>query len=723
MKEVIATRVSTKELVFEPGGQPAEFDVTVLNNSDRFATFQVEVQAAGAENSTTRNWYRLSPEVCTKKPPGDSTRFSIQLTDLPKPGFVGLMNLTVRVFSLELRDVENRQVLRLKVPGVGVAPPELKFPSNEFRGEPGDRIKIPLSVTNSTRQPATITLRLRGLDSTWFPDGTEQIVQLSATETEDVVFWCELPAFAQAPSGTYSFAIEASQPQAMMVQVQGTLTVLPQGRVVFRCHPPVQRIPLSLRTWKSFLAKTGEFRLSADNQSNLKQVVRATVTEPSRVSSVPAIKWFRAACERFKLFNKLQPRKPLLELTPEETIVEIGTTETMLLTVHHRRPWLGGVRHRRFQAVLHSDSKCDIQNDSQSLELHILPLLPLWLQLSGGLALLFLIWWNVAALLQVRHTAPVNSVRLNGLANQVVSVSNDRTIQQWQVQNNQVRSQGILGQSNKAVRVVRYRPVNNDHVAVGYENGEMQIWDLRSKTESPAFQSRAEDRVFDLVYSQDARSLLSGHASGSVLQWTLEPNGLVNPDARPRLKQVSFAVNALALVGTNQSHLAIAGRFNQLTLWDLKTDRLTPIPYGDSSERNYIFSLASSVQKPFLLATADNRGLIRLWDLRPCLMGNKACELKDEWTADSGAVRAIALSEDGCFLASAGDTGQAKLWTLTSTGNRRRQDAAGRVIHQSAQSLNAIDLLRVQNELIVTSGGDDFQVNLSRVQQPNPECR
>lgn len=721
MKEVIATRVSTKELVFEPGGQPAEFDVTVLNNSDRFATFQVEVQAAGAENNATRSWYRLSPEICTKKPPGDSTRFSIQLTDLPKPGFVGLMNLTVRVFSLELRDIENRQVLRLKVPGVGVAPPELKFPSSEFRGEPGDRIKIPVSVTNSTRQPATIILRLRGLDSTWFPDGIDQIVQLSATETEDVVFWCELPPVAQAPSGIYRFTIEASQPQAMIVQVQGSLTILPQGRLVFRCHPPVQRIPYSLRTWKSLRAKTGEYRLSVDNQSNLKQVVRATVTEHSQVSSVPAVKWIRAACDRFKLFQ-LQPRTPRLELIPEETIVEIGTTETMRLTVHQRRPWLGGIRHRRFQTVLDSDSKGDIQSDSQSLELHILPIVPLWLQLSGGVALLFLIWWYVAALLQVRHTAPVNSVRLNGVANQVISASSDRTIQEWQVQNNQVRSQGVLGQSNKAVRVVRYRPINNDQVAVGYENGEMQIWDLRSKTESPVFQSRVEDRVFDLVYRQDARSLFSGHASGSVVQWTLEPNGLISPD-KPRTKQVGFAVNALALVGTNQSHLAIAGRFNQLTLWDLNSDRLTPIPYGDSSERNYIFSLASSSQKPFLLATADNRGWIRLWDLRPCLMGNKACELKDEWTADSGAVRAIAFSEDGCFLVSAGDTGHAKLWSLTSSGNRRRQDAAGRVIHRSAQALNAIDLLRVQNELIVTSGGDDFQVNLFRVQQPNPECR
>ena len=66
LKEKIITKISTNKLTFQPGG--VSFDVTVINNSDDFATFQVELLADVAKPDSDSNWYKISPEVCTKKP-------------------------------------------------------------------------------------------------------------------------------------------------------------------------------------------------------------------------------------------------------------------------------------------------------------------------------------------------------------------------------------------------------------------------------------------------------------------------------------------------------------------------------------------------------------------------------------------------------------------------------------------------------------------------------
>ncbi|MEL6463272.1 MAG: hypothetical protein AAFQ91_34540, partial [Cyanobacteria bacterium J06621_15] len=97
LKEKIITKISTNKLTFHPTG--VSFNVTVINNSDDFATFQVEL-LADVVKDLNHSWYKISPEVCTKKPPGDSTEFSIFISKIPIQGFVGLMTLTVRVFSL-----------------------------------------------------------------------------------------------------------------------------------------------------------------------------------------------------------------------------------------------------------------------------------------------------------------------------------------------------------------------------------------------------------------------------------------------------------------------------------------------------------------------------------------------------------------------------------------------------------------------------------------------
>lgn len=99
---MISASLSTQSLIFRPTQPPASFEVTVNNDSDRFANFQLEIEAAGEKRSSEYRWYRLEPEVAAAQPPGSSTKFQVFIFNTPISGFVGTVNLTVKVFSPQL---------------------------------------------------------------------------------------------------------------------------------------------------------------------------------------------------------------------------------------------------------------------------------------------------------------------------------------------------------------------------------------------------------------------------------------------------------------------------------------------------------------------------------------------------------------------------------------------------------------------------------------------
>ncbi len=107
---IIDASLTAQNIAFRPGGPSVSFGVSVINCSNQFASFQLEIQAAGAGEQS--NWYHLSPDVSTAKSPGDRTDFQVEILDSPLPDFVGIVNLTVRIFSPQLPE-ERRLVLRL----------------------------------------------------------------------------------------------------------------------------------------------------------------------------------------------------------------------------------------------------------------------------------------------------------------------------------------------------------------------------------------------------------------------------------------------------------------------------------------------------------------------------------------------------------------------------------------------------------------------------------
>jgi WD40 repeat protein len=719
--KLIKTNISKQIIKFKPGTSPASFEISVVNNGDKFASFQIEVLAAGADANMGGDWYNISPGVSAKTPPGDSISFNVTITDTPVAGFVGKMNLTVRIFSLELRE-EDRQLLRLIVePGIGSIPVQVELILREFQALPEELIEIPIRVFNPTQLVANVLLQLNGVNPKWLLEAGERRLSVPAGAKVETIMLCQLPVTEETLSQEYPFTVTASHPNGPPSNTQGVIKILPKGYIEFKCIPPQRQIPAT-RSWlPQWKTNSANYEMEFYNASNLIQEVSVNVTEDSN-----------------------QPNC-FLEFTPPVENLYPGETKQLRLLVSKRRPWFWIGSKLIFEAKAQvSDQRLEVRNQTPTFKLNILPVLPMWLQLVSTALLLYLAWW--VSWLNPRspffgHKQPVSSLQFNGLGDMAVSGSHEQKMIRWKISG---FTNPLINQQNgyvatakavkKAVRVVRYKPVDNDVVAAGLENGQIQLWDVIGSADAPnaTLTMDKADRVFDLKFTPDSQYLFSGHGSGLVLQWdvnrilansiTSQINNQINNQSRPSVvKRFNFTVASLALVGETQETLLIGGRYNQLRMWNWKQNKLRQLPYNPGGgQEDYIVSLASTQYKPNLMASADNKGQITLWNMEPCLNTKGNCQVLEQWSDGHGgkAVRSVSLSNDGCYLASGGDDNRVMLWSLANDG--RRISSRGEEVITATKKFNSVDIKVVKDKVMVIGGNDDSEVRF--IQRPRKKC-
>ena len=702
--------LSAKSLELVPGESIAELAITVVNQSDRRASFQVEILAAGQDPRVTVRWYDLSPEVSSVKPPGDTTQFRVALVDSPIVGFFGWVSLTVRVFSLELK-AEERQVLRLKVvPPAGAIPLKLELLTPILRSRPGRTTRLPVRIYNLAQLTVGALVRCDGLPLDWFVQDAEQAIDLLPQQWTTTEFAITLPAPAEALAEALPLRVQAEVPGSIPAIAEGRFEILPVGRLAFR--PPVpaqQRLP---RAWRRRdVPLPARYELTFENASNLVP----TVTLALDSETADDLQW---------------------ALEPDDTPWLPGMVQVKTLQVWARRPWLGRTQTHviEAQAAVSDERLGPPVPASRPLQLDVAPVVPAWLALLGGLGLLWLLWllsWLNPANGLFGHQAAVNSVQFDGLGETIVSSSNDQTARFWRrrsfVRPLENHALGPVATADKAMRVARYRPLNNDQLAVGLENGQIQLWDLLRQEQLLALAppNQRDDRVLDVLFTPNTPSLLSSHGSGAVLRWALGPEADAAGDSRLlQTAQFDFAAYSLAAVGPEGTMIAVAGRYNRLELWDWQTDERVAIADFAGGQDDYITSLATAAAHPNWLAVADNQGQITLLDLSPCLAGNAACRTLDRWAAseDGQSIRAIALTRSGCYLTSVGDDGQVKLWPLLQ-GRRHGRFAAGKTLARLPQPLNSVDIRLKRNQLWLVSGSDDSRVRVHRSPLQPTDCR
>ncbi|MGF1538736.1 MAG: hypothetical protein ACFB4J_19920, partial [Elainellaceae cyanobacterium] len=622
-----------------------EFELVVVNQSDRFASFEVELSTPGQPSVAANHWYDVEPKVCAKKPPGDSTTFRVVINRPPIPAINTTLDLMVQVFSVEYDDLDAERHLDLLIEQRS-QPLQVHLVSPYLKVYPGERLTVDALAMNLQSEPAEITLKLLRLPENWFlpPDSEDPASEprdtlyhtLTGGDTRRAAFRCLPPQQPPTASGDYDFDVEISDRFGNTHTTHGKVEVLPAGTVTFACDPRQQTIPGEAQDWGAG-QRSAIFPLTFGNHSNLAQQVHVQAAEANG---------YRCA---------IQPVPPI-DLEPEET-------QTLRLTVQRQRPLLGWERRLLVEVtpqISHPGEGLDtdsihITPSTQALDLRVRPIIPLWLQLGGGLlALLLLAWWWWLRP-TAHHAAPVTALQIVGQESKVLSGGRDQIVYRWDVEDRLgwLRHAPILRdrtplatpeQLARAVRVIRESPEDADRVAIGLENGAISLWDINNGNRLARSDDRF-DRVFALAFADGRQGLFSGHGSGIVRRWNLQTSLSTLNDAgssgqessgqeSPGQKNIQLSLEESLVLQDrsisdletisdgNRSVAAIGGQFNQLVLWDW----VHKSAYTVDVEWDYPSAVVPAVGRYHSLTevevsgsdqwllTADNRGFITVWD-------------------------------------------------------------------------------------------------------------
>lgn len=789
----VTALVSKKKLEFTPDtsfedynpgiNSENKFEVEVINNSNKFTSLQLELSTPGVDQSSQNKWYVITPEVCAKKPPGSKTQFQVVITKAPIPAYETTIDLFLKVFSVEDENLSTVQKLSLKI-NKPLKPLRVEMLTKEFKVSPEDEIEIPVLVYNLSPKFSQVTLTCSGLDPGWMTQGNQNQLNIEPGEVSKTIFLCKPPKLTL--SRKYDFKIEVtSNTTQYSPDTDGVLEVIPDGVVTFSCDEMEKTIPK--KGVKS--SESATYKLEFWNASNLAHKVDIVVPEKDE-----------------KICNLKIPEP--IKIIPKET-------KKMHLLAAVKRHYLGRVKiHKITVSPLLSNPitgkfREDIapKPSTQIFTLKILPIIPFWAQIGGIILVPLLILLNMLSHKPKYHEGPVNSVRFFGNGSLVFSGSSDQTIRRWQVKNRflgtkvHLQHEGKIAEQSelkKAVRVIRQSPKDNGPLAIGLENGEIKLWDI--STNKPPDDEKYEkslnldkaNRVFDLVFTKNARSdsLFSAHGNGLVNQWDIETSELT------KSRRFDFAISALAIYETDTNKddinrtsinineiddiegdrplIFIAGRFNKMVVWEPKSNLVIPIQYNYSQntgqnensfapvvgQQHYITSLAANDK---VLASADNRGYITLWNLeeiRQCVITNilkkrdkqenkdihsksekiinntenENCSINnikyiERWNhgQNQEPIRSVALTKNGKSLASTGDDGRIIIWKLKELkylkeGEGIRKCKKGiKIANFPDTKFNSIDIKQLSDEkgnyLLIASGDDEQQVKLYRHRQ------
>lgn len=623
----------------------------------------------------------------------------------------------------------------------------VELPVKDFQVYPGNSVDILVRLRNLGQQPANAMLRFAGIDSSWLIGSADRRLSVDPGNQTEVSFQCQPPSVVQAASQNYTFSVEATSHNSSSANAAGNLEVLPVGFIKFSTPQHQQILPSRGRWLPDWKSNAVVYELLFKNASNLRQEINVQIQGRD---------W----------------RKCTFRKSPETADLDLGQTAKINLEVTKKRPWIGIGKTLLLEARAElSDQRLGSTDPAtQSLELEVFPIIPLWLQL----AIIALIAALLALLLRQsrpQHVDSVNSVRVTGDTLSVVSGSDDCTLRLWRIIgkstlepegnfDEQTRScgkyhkpKGLLAITDDKISVLKFVPVQNDRVAVGLDKGVIELREVPTgkKNNQDLQDPQGEgDRVFDLAFTSNSRNLFSAHGSGKLRVWS---RAKINEewkteskvfDLKKQQNLTDFQVRALTL-SPDDYYLIAAGNFkrfvklpvNEILNNSLKNLLVQTTAQSDESrgQEDFVWGLAFAPNPPdnankpdspnnkIILATSDSSGFITIWDLNQCQptsnnqqnINNLNCQPLDRWQDESkNAVRSLGFSEDSSYLVSGGDDGRVVVWYLKNDYTLdRTKSPKGKTIYNSDKKINSIDVKSKQG--FVISGSEDSQVRLHRI--------
>lgn len=306
------------------------------------------------------------------------------------------------------------------------------------------------------------------------------------------------------------------------------------------------------------------------------------------------------------------------------------------------------------------------------------------------------------------HTNRIYQLAFNGPANLLAASSFDNTVSIWDLQSGTQRAPITLGdnaQGDTAAGAdgfsLAFSP-DGSRLAVGTRSGAISIWNTADSTQVGATLSGNAAPIIALVFS-DATTLIANDQNGRLSRWKIPEN---TPIGEPVEIAGIGSGYALAFQPVKDAPILVSdGNDGQIILSDPQGKKAS-VTLGKIS--NSYNALSVAVSSTGTIAAGMGNGEVLIWTAGATEKPAQQLTLsKDKPENERGAIRALAISADGRYLAAGDEDGQARLWEISNLDQPKDLLLSENVqIHQGEVNSLAFS----PDGRFLASGGDDRAV-------------
>ena len=202
------------------------------------------------------------------------------------------------------------------------------------------------------------------------------------------------------------------------------------------------------------------------------------------------------------------------------------------------------------------------------------------------------------------------------------------------------------------VESVAFNP-NGSQLASGNTNGELVIWDIATSERLFTIQAH-EKTVWDIVYSPDGTQIVTGGGLGLIKVWNATTGDLVR-----EIESGDNAIYDLAVYPLSGLVVASGPDSNRPKVWNLSTsDELATMSGHSFEARAVAFGPDGET-----LASGGDEGSVRIWTVA----GAQAGEPLTVLGGHTSMIATLAYSPDSTMMAVGTSTGALALWDLTTS--------------------------------------------------------
>jgi WD40 repeat protein len=246
------------------------------------------------------------------------------------------------------------------------------------------------------------------------------------------------------------------------------------------------------------------------------------------------------------------------------------------------------------------------------------------------------------------HSAPVNAVAFAPDGTMAASAGDDRAVILWDLRNGMRKT--LLGLQETRIAALAFSPDGTKLVSA-CQTGEILVWDVAGRKQAAALEHPVSN--YCAAWSPDGRWIALTQGVHEAASGRLAV-GLKND---PRWRSGYYGMG----FSRDGRFLACAAPAGFLDVWNTADWSLAASRETGDSMQVRVVAFAPDGK---LLATGDNQGDVRLWNLQPLqevrLLGSHV-----------GRVKSIAFSPDSAEILTAGDDGTMRLWSTTGRGSMK----------------------------------------------------